>query len=277
MVTRFPYTLFLEAPDYQDHLMHGRLILLIKEDSLLYVIIGEDREIKICKAIYNQQELSQSLFLRFVFEKEPLIQGWAHRCVVLSSSPKFTLLPKSLAQKGKDTLYAQLFLQDTIYDDEVYIQDFAKDSIRCIFLDTPHIHHVLGEYLDAYVFKHLAATHFELGSLLSGDIPTHLLVHHLGKEVLTTIFKDGIFHYCNTFEYRTDSGMLYFIRSLLQVLDTPTEPPIFMIGEIDPYEPLFEYLLTHLPTFSFPQVLEKYIPSLPHSVSYWKFCHLLFT
>ncbi len=277
MITQFPHTLFLETPDYKDHLSFGRLVLLIKEQSLQYVIIGEDREIKLCKAIYNQQDLSLSLFLRFVFEKEPLIQGWQDRCTVLSTSPKFTLLPKTLAKRGKDALYAQLFLQDTIYDDEVYHQDFAKESIRCIFLDTPQIHHVLGEYLDSYQFKHLVETQFELGSLLSGEIPNHILINRMGNHILTSLFKDGHFHYCNAFEYRTESGLLYFIRSLLQIFSPSQEPPIYIMGDIDPYEPLFEYLVTQLPTFSFPQVLESILHGLPPSSSYWKYCYMLFT
>ena len=277
MVTPFSHTLFVETPDYREHLQSGRLTLFIKDQSLFYVIVGADRQIKLCKAIYNKQQLSLSLFLRFVFEKEKVLQGWDKRIEVLSSSPKFTLLPKALWKKGNDILYAQLFLQDTIYDDEVYTQDFAKESIRCVFLDTPQLHHVLGEYLGSYTFKHIASTNFEFGTLLSGEIPNHILLHNMGSHVIASFFKEGQFQYCNAFEYRTDSGLLYFIRSLLQLMNTSEPPPIFMVGEVDPTDPIFEYLLSNLPSFSFPHMVGRYFPGLPDSLPYWKFCYLLFS
>ncbi|MEM6630708.1 MAG: DUF3822 family protein [Bacteroidota bacterium] len=277
MVTPFSHTLFIEAPDYKEHLKSGKLTIFIKDQSLFYVIIGTDHKVKLCKAIHNKQQLSSSLFLRFVFEKEKVLQGWNDRSQVLSSSPKFTLLPRALSKKGKDILYAQLFLQDTIYDDEVYTQDFAKDSIRCIFLDNPQLHHVLGEYLGNYTFKHIATTNFEFGTVLSGEIPNHILLHHLGSHVVASFFKEGQFQYCNAFEYRTDSGLLYFIRSLIQLMDLQDSIPIFMVGEVDPSDSLFEYLLSHLPGFSFPHMIERYLPSMPSALPYWKFCYLLFS
>ncbi len=241
----------------------------------MYLLYNEYRELRLCKAIYNSQELSLSLFLRFAFEREPLLRQKVARNEVISSSDQFTLIPKEFVSQRNYYHYARILMEDSVYDDEVYSHQVDHTDIQTIFISPPYIHHLLAEYMPEYHLTHIFSYNYRLAKSLSLRTPTHLLMHVYDNMSLITAFKDGALYLSNVYEYRTGAGMLYFIQSLFNVLDVDEYTRLHLIGDLAMSEPWYQQLVQKIPNTSIPTVDEFRLSAGVDHPNYWEFAFLL--
>jgi len=274
-VQPFSKKTYIQTVDMDNCLQSGRLILFIRDNSLLYLIRNQQDELLGCSQVYNTQQLTLSLFLRFVFEKEPYLRKFGNRCEIVSSSDKFSLIPQQFIRSREAYHYANVLLEDSLYEDEVFSCQFHKAAIEVLFISPPHLHHILAEYMPDYQLSHIAAYCFSLGAHLAKVESTHILIHFLGSISLITAFKEGKFIMCNAFEHKTDTGMLYFIQSIRKLLEVDEYIPIYVVGDTDTSASWYQHMLSVLPHAHIPSVQHFPISQELGSLPYWEFAYLL--
>ncbi len=270
----FTQKLYYDVLSAPTEIEGGSLKLFIKENALIYLLYNEFKELKLCKAIYNSQELSLSLFLRFVFEKETILNQKLTNSEVISSSKKFTLIPEKLYSTRDAYHYASILLEESIFDDEIFVMEIDS-KLRAIFISQPHLHHILEEYLPGYRLAHISAYNYHLSKKLSSYSPTHLLIHIYDDIALITAYKSGNIALSNCFEYRTGAGILYFIQSVKNILEADDNIDIYVIGDTDTSVAWYQEVKQKLPNTQIPSQERFTFVSGLDEKSYWEFAYLI--
>jgi len=267
--------MYVNKLDAREDISRGSIQLFIRDNVLMYLLYNEYRELRLCKAIYNSQELSLSLFLRFVFEREPFLRQKVASNEVISSSNKFTLIPGEFVSQRDRYHYARIMMEDSVYDDEVFTHQIDHTDIQTIFISPPYIHHLLAEYMPDYRLTHISSYNYQLAKSLSIRTPTHLLMHVYDNMALITAFKEGALYLSNIYEYRTGAGILYFIQSVFDVIEVDEHTRLHLIGDLATSEPWYQQLMQKIPNTSIPKVDEFRLPAGVDHPNYWQFAFLL--
>lgn len=267
---------FLPVQHDEEAVSTLRNLVILRNQVVSLVQINAHHRMLGCKELINGEALATSLFLRFVFEKEPLLQLAEANIEVISNSRLFTLIPSAFAQPPFIGKYASVLLDDAVFEDEWYTDPIPELEAESLFVSPPFVRHILDEYLSSYTLKHVSAPLVRLGQQLMKWEASHLWVYIWEGLALVGVCKEGRILMCNAYEYQVPSGLMYFIQSLLTYwnLDIYTLP-VYLLGDLENDPAMYTYLSSRLPGLREPAILKAYLPESPDETMYFRYGFLV--
>lgn len=260
---------------YLNHLKPGhsldghRLVLFFRETGICYLIISPRDQIVYCKESYNNDRLAGEIFLRLLFEKDPLLREKFADCRILSSSPVFTLVPFEAMSEDRLLHMARGLMNEMMYEEEMV--SYPLDQLKAWTLFPSHVAmtHILQEYVPNHSFSHVCDPLIQL--CLSEKASSALFLLVFDNCAMLAAIKDKKLHLCNAYTFRADLDIIYFAQTVKQVTGLDDESlPIWVLGEV---EDRMQLLKSHLPQVRFPDRLTSYLP-MGTKLPYWKFAYL---
>jgi hypothetical protein len=246
-----------------------RLVMALFPDRVYALVVTPKDEIVGCRE-YRNRGLSGDMFLRFIFEKDPLIRGPFLDCRVYMAGRKFALLPDHAQVQGRALTLARILLDEVALEQEVIQGRMPQDSGTILFTEVSGRLQVLNHYLKFYSLNHLVAPLLGISARLAAQAHSFVLAHVSEGSLVLTAYRQGRLHLCN--EYRCNSVMdqVYFIQAVRQALHL-LEAPVYLSGESAAQH---TSLRTWLPGLETPDLLRSFLPAEGHQAPYWKFAFL---
>jgi hypothetical protein len=167
---------------------------------------------------------------------------------IITPAAKFTLVPEPLFDPAKKDEYFRLnhlpeegvsIINNRITDPDSYLIYGLSDSLYNLIKNTwPGVYpiHNLKP-----LFEHLR---------LKGRLAENNYIHaHIEYDFFTCIFFiNNTLKFCNSFNYRTDSDILYYLLNVFRSLDLKQEETIHISGQTDRFLDLVPSLNTYIRT-----------------------------
>jgi len=157
---------------------------------------------------------------------------------VILPSPKFTIVPSPLFDPGKKNEYftfnhfkeeGNMIITNKITDPDSYlifsVSKPVSDLLSSYYPEIHPIHHIKP------LFSHI--------SCKRKSVHGNYIQIHIEREFFNLIiFDHNTLKFCNTFNYRNISDILYFVLNVFKNLDLKQEETIYLSGLTEKYDDL---------------------------------------
>lgn len=175
--------------------------------------------------------LSQEMFLRFLFEKEKILQGSYVEVQVYLDQPAFTLVPTMLQNDKMNLAISRLLIDDQLFSDEVYHYKLPYMEANLVMALPPALKHMLNHYMRDYVLLHPASIVLSIGHrATNGELEVYALFE--GQHMTVAVFEHEKLLLTNMYVCRASSDVLYYLQLIRQSLKKQDRPLMaYYMGE----------------------------------------------
>lgn len=224
----------------------------------------------------NRGRLSQDMFLRFLFEQEPILTQPYLTCEVVLGQGPFFLLPTIEHRAAKLLPLARALLDDAILPDELQRSFCPLTEAYAVFSVPTNLMHVLRHYLDSFDLQHVSRHVIRSTHRLADQVGQAITLTLLGREVLITVLRDGRLQLCNNYPYQEPLEAIYFLQTVRHVTSLDhSDLACYVMGETNPRDLSPHSLWHHLPGLTTPPLPGLLDLSMPHDCPHWQFLFLL--
>jgi hypothetical protein len=196
---------------------------------------------------YSIEELSEMIL------KDDFLTKKYKKVNILMPSPKFTIIPAQLFDPGKKDEYFtfnhispdnNIILYNRLPDPDSYLIYSLSKSLHDLARNTwPEVqvqHHLKS------LFEHIVRAR----KSLSGNY-----IHaHIELDFFSLIFYSAnSLKYCNSFNYRSSSDILYYVMNVFKTMDIRQEETLYLSGHTERKNDLFLNLSTYIRNIKYAQ------------------------
>lgn len=230
---------------------------------------------------FQSAEAAKALFSdklsSFLNQHNWILNPFRHTCVIINSL-SYTLVPYALYDPLQKETYLE-FVHRRI-ESGIILDHFLNSAEAWVVYS---VHKSIVEILDRY-FKTAKILH-HAGAMIETILPRYrhselrnpVFVNIRAGSFDIIVLKDGKLFYCNSFEWKANEDLVYYLIFVLdQLVLNPENVPVLLSGSIDPSSPLFELLqryIRHVDLIKNPEAPKQGI-AIPHENEF-KFYDLL--
>ncbi len=230
---------------------------------------------------FSSGESAKALFvdrLDGFFNQHPwILKPFRHTCLFINSL-NYTLVPHALYDPLQKVTYLEFVHRHV--DSEIILDHFLNSAEAWVVYS---VHKNLNELLNRHFrqakFLHHAGTMVEtiLPRYRHSELRNPVFVNIRTGSFDIIVIKEGKLLYCNSFEWRTNEDLVYYLIFVLdQLALNPENVPVVLSGEIDPESLLYELIQRYIRHVDLIKNPESPLPgiSIPNSFGH-KFYDLL--
>jgi hypothetical protein len=272
-----PYEIveYVRSPIKASLMATCRLVFFIQPNQVSYLIISPKEEIIFCKEFTNTQIVSQSVFLRFILEKETIISSTFLDTRVYISEAPFTLIPEVFWRDDYKVPLSRLLLKDVFDRSELTHTAIPALSARLLFPRPSMTLNFLDQYIHHYTLAHVSSLLLAITERLQMEYDEFILSLLLEGQVLISAVVDGELRICNRYLCQSPADTGYFIQTAKNTVGMKAEAPHFILGDVEHKEKAGASSLWHyFPKMRFPEFIRPIIGEIDDSLPWWRFAFL---
>jgi len=153
-------------------------------------------------------------------------------------SPKFTLVPAPLYDPGKKNEYFK-FNHNLEEGNIVQVNKVSDPDAFLIFSESKSITDLIANFYPGVLPCHQIKLLLDHTSLCRKSSNGNYIHIHIERDFFDLIiFKNNILEFCNSFNYRNISDILYYVLNVFKKLDIKQEETINFSGQTEKYDDL---------------------------------------
>lgn len=177
---------------------------------------------------------------------------------IVVPSARFTLVPAPLYDPGKKEEYYTFNLLKR--DDEIIFANKLSDpDAYLVFAVDRQFYEMLNTYYrGANLVHHLKPLFNQISHIRKSELENYIHIHIERDYFNLIIYSNNLLKFCNTYNYRNISDILYYVLNVFKKLDIRQEGTIFFSGLTEKYDDIssnFSMYVRHIkfaePTGSF--------------------------
>lgn len=251
-----------------------QLVIFIQTSRMYYLLLASSGDVVFCREYLNSEGFSQEMFLRFVLEKDKFLSEPFLQCRVYTSSPLFTFFPDKWWDVEKKRVIAHATLSDQLENREIMVRESKILEARILFSIGPGMIHLLDRYIRHYSLSHIGLLMAEMTvEACAEQAIISILV--MDDYVLISAVKRKQLLLCNSYQYRSDSDIVYFIQTVREVTGlTQSTVPICIMGELGAKITREGSIWEYLSEVNIPDPTSPFFVSETAGTQWWKFSFL---
>jgi hypothetical protein len=224
-------------------------------DSLTFIILDSIRN-KFIMLRSFQPENSRKYSLQEINDiiyRDDFLTKKYKKVSIIMPSPKFTLVPAPLFDPGKKDEY---FVFNHIYPDNnlVFNNKLTDPDSYLVYAISQQLYNLAGNaWPGTFPFHHVKPLfeHFRESRRNSPESYIHV---HVERDFFDLfIFNHNSLKFCNSFNYRNISDILYHILNVFKCMNIKQEETIHLSGQTERYDDLFSNLALYVRNLKFAQ------------------------
>ncbi len=174
--------------------------------------------------------------LKDLIDRDDFItRSYKRVCVVIPSS-KFTIVPAPLFDPGRKEEYysfnhgieeGNLVFANKLADPDAFLV-FSVDKKLSVLVN--------GYYPRAHPVHHMKPLFNQISHLRKNDTGNYIHVHIERDYFNMIVYHNNILKFCNTYNYRNISDILYFVLNVFKKLEIKQEETIHFSGHTEKYD-----------------------------------------
>ncbi|NTW23279.1 MAG: DUF3822 family protein [Lentimicrobium sp.] len=208
---------------------------------------------------------------RFIMERTWMLNSFRQTCVIFNSL-NYTLVPHALYDPAQKSAYLDFVHKH--YEPGVIHEHFINSvEAWIVFSINRNIQESLFRHIKPARIMHHAGAIIEtiLPRYRHNELHNPVFVNIRQNSFDIIVLKDGKLRYCNSFSWKVNEDLVYYLIFVLdQLALNPENVPVFLLGSVEPASPLYELLhryIRHVEFISNPVVAKTGL-SIPQSSEY---------
>jgi len=217
--------------------------ILFQEDGLIFSILRNDLKKFI---VLGEYEISEHTAIESLFNFKEQLQGnFAHYAIGFQT-PLFTIIPASLFKVEKLNDYANFQFGNA--GDKLLYDNLSTHALVIVYALPQQALVTVANYFPGARVHHAASysiSHYL--NLYKNKPGEHLHAQIWRNKIELIAIKNGKLLLYNTFSFRTNEDLLYFVLNVYEQLGlNPESVPLKISGEIEKGNPMWELFLTYI-------------------------------
>ncbi len=177
--------------------------------------------------------------IKELLEKDDFLNKHYKKVSVVMPSPKFTIVPAPLFDPGKKDEYFE-FNQLKKESDTILVNRINDPDAFLIFSVSDPLTLLLKSYYPGiHPYHHLKPLLNHVSHRKRSVHGDYIHIHIERDFFNLVIFNGNILKFCNSFNYRNISDILYFVMNVFKKLDVKQEETVYLSGLTEKYDDLF--------------------------------------
>ena len=236
-----------------DQLPRYQLRLFLRTDLILYGVVDAEQKLLALKEYRKRAVGDFDSFFDAVFQQDYFLKEAYGKVQVINGHPAFSLIPTShfKAERVKDFAGA-LIGSDDPHDSYGYC-DMKESGATAVFAIPTAIKEKCETLLSHPEFLPVCDPLIKMSLDLADSEQEALIVTLLPEKFVIAGIRDGQLGLCNAYAYESAADLIYFIQLVTDILGmNPGKCKIFLNGQFQEEDPLFQQLLNFLPQAEVP-------------------------
>jgi hypothetical protein len=156
---------------------------------------------------------------------------------IVIPSPKFTLVPAPLFDPARKDEY---FTFNHIQENDIILSNKVSDPEAFIVfsISKPFNDLINNFYPGIHPYIHIKPLFDHISHVRKGINGNYIHIHVEREYFNLIIFNNNLLKFCNTYNYRNISDILYFVLNVFKTLDIKQEETIYFSGLTEKYDDL---------------------------------------
>jgi hypothetical protein len=170
---------------------------------------------------------------------------------IIMPSPKFTLIPSPLFDPGRKDEYFSFNHVSPESEPVMNNKLSDPDSFLVFTVSQPLNELVKSRWPGVYPCHHLKPLFKHISGNRRNSVENYLHIH-VEKDYFNLIYySQNILKFCNSFNYRNISDILYYILNVFKSMDIKQEETVYLSGQTERYDDLFSNLSMYIRNVKF--------------------------
>jgi hypothetical protein len=194
---------------------------------------------------YRYEEIDE------IINKDDFLTRKYKKVTVLLPSRKFTLIPAPLFDPGRKDEYFS-FNHVSPESDLILNNKLADPDSFLVFTASRHLNELAGNRWPVVHPFHQLKPLIEYCRGASGNTGDNYVHVHIEQDFFNLLYySHNTLRFCNSFNYRNISDILYYILNVFKSMDIKQEETIYNSGQTERYDDLFSNLALYVRNIKF--------------------------
>lgn len=237
----------------KKYTLQYELSILIGVDSFAYMVTSAQQEVLALK----DYTLAGSQMRRFVeleniYQEDPKLNASYRSMRIGFKTKSFTFIPNRLFKESEKKSYLD-HLQQVHPNDQIRVDHLQFLSIRNVYSIPAKLYEFTHrKFNGARSFHVNTALLGTLYSLATRQGESQLYLHVRPNEVQFFLFKEGILHYVNSFDYQSEKDFIYYVLLVFDQFQLKQDQlPVFLSGHLMPDSEIYKLLGQYIKNVQF--------------------------
>jgi hypothetical protein len=231
------------------------LTLQLSPDGLSFCLYDTIRNKFVLIRVFEPEENKYLNFdkIKDLIIKDDFITRRYKKVHILTPTPRVTLVPAPLFDPGKkDDYFTFNHLRE---EGSIIIANKSSDpDVFILFELSGRLNHLINEFFPRVHPNHQMRPLFEHILHSRKSVIGNYIHIHVEKEYFNLIiFNLNLLKFCNTYNYRNISDILYFVLNVFRKLDIKQDETIFFSGLTEKYDSLSSNLAMYVRNIKFSE------------------------
>jgi hypothetical protein len=227
----------------------------LSTEGLAFLVLDTIRNKFIMLRSFGAEENKNSTIeeLEEIIKKDDFLKKKYKKVNIVTPSPKFTLIPSPLYDPGRKDEYFS-FNHVPAPDLITFNNKLADpDSFLVYAILQPLNLLIRKEWPGLQPYHNLKPLfdHISTARKTRGDNYIHI---HVERDFFNLIlYNQNILRFCNSFNYRNISDILYYVLNIIKSMDIKQEETIYLSGQTERYDDLYSNLSLYIRNVKFAE------------------------
>jgi len=188
-----------------------------------------------------------------IIKKDDFLKRKYKKVNILTPSPKFTLIPSPLFDPGRKDEYFS-FNHVTPPNSIVLNNKLSEpDSFLVYAISQPLNFLIKSEWPGVLPYHHFKPLFQHISTVRKASEENYIHVHVERDFFNLILYNQNNLRFCNSFNYRNISDILYYILNVIKSMDIKQEETIYLSGLTERYDDLFSNLSLYIRNVKFAE------------------------
>jgi len=174
--------------------------------------------------------------LKDLINKDDFLTKNFKKVNIVIPSAKFTIIPAPLFDPGKKEEY-YTFNHQKGEDEYIFANKLADPDAFIVFAVNRQLQELINTYYrGANPVHHLKPLFNQISHLRKSEVDNYIHVHIERDYFNLIIYSNNTLKYCNTYNYRNISDILYYVLNVFKKLEIRQEETIYFSGLTEKYD-----------------------------------------
>ena len=267
-----------KSPNFDQSILEKyNLTVFARKDYLVFALVAPDNKILMLKEFYAESGLRTGDLVDSVVLSEKVLREKFASAKVVWGTSEFSLIPETFYNDNPSDYFLRM-IRPNATPAEIATQPVKEVEAMAIFSLQPALRKRLNLHFKTPDYAHFSSSLVRMANAYFKEEKELLLVHFIDTAVCILGMKSGKMHFCNMFDFRYPTDVLYFVELALSSMGSKgTEAKVYLTGEFESDSSMISNVMKLIPGSEIPtEKLDSAFDTPKKRTPSWKYAFLAY-
>lgn len=230
------------------------LRIVIREDLLMYAVLGENDTIFAIKEYRSKKKMEFADFFDAIYAQDYFLKEDFAGIEIVNCSLEFSLIPTAFFKPQQVHDFAGALIKDDYSMDHVDYLALETAGATAIYTVPFPMKQKCDYYFPDCTYQPICKLMIDMTLDMAKVYPDVVLLHIFDRQFVITACRGGKLQLCNAYDYAEVTDMVYFMQLVMEIVKLEADKtPILLSGEFEDDSELVNKFKQYVPAANIPK------------------------